>query len=59
MKDNAYDPEFPKNHKIIGKHKNANGQFHFVWGPGRVDANLLKIPKSNLHMMKEMNSMLV
>src|SRR6188472_579315 len=32
------DPEFPNNHKIIGKHKNANGQFHFVWGPGRVDA---------------------
>lgn len=31
------DPEFPKNHKIIGKHKNADGQYHFVWGPGRAD----------------------
>jgi hypothetical protein len=27
------DSEFPKNHKIIGKHKNADGRFHFVWGP--------------------------
>jgi NAD-dependent dihydropyrimidine dehydrogenase PreA subunit len=32
------DPEFPKNHKIIGKHKNADGRFHFVWGPRRADA---------------------
>ncbi len=32
------DPEFPKNHQIIGKHKNAAGRYHFVWGPGRTDA---------------------
>ncbi len=32
------DPEFPKNHKIIGKHKNVDGRYHFVWGPGRSDA---------------------
>ena len=32
------DPAFPKNHKVIGKHKNEDGRFHFVWGPGRSDA---------------------
>ena len=32
------DPDFPKNHQIIGKHKNADGRYHFVWGPGRTDA---------------------
>ena len=32
------DSEFPKNHKVIGKHKNEDGRFHFVWGPGRSDA---------------------
>ena len=30
------DPEFPKNHQVICKHKHADGEhFHFVWGPGR------------------------
>jgi NAD-dependent dihydropyrimidine dehydrogenase PreA subunit len=32
------DSEFPKNHKVIGKHKNEDGRFHLVWGPGRSDA---------------------
>ena len=33
------DPDFPKNHQVIGKHKLADGEhFHFVWGPGRSDA---------------------
>ena len=33
------DLEFPKNHKPIGKHKCADGEhFHFVWGPGKIDA---------------------
>src|SRR6476660_10275497 len=32
------DPEFPKNHKIIGKYKNANGKCHCVWGPGKEGA---------------------
>ena len=32
------DSEFPKNHKVIGKHKHEDGRFHFVWGPGRSDA---------------------
>ncbi len=32
------DPAFPKNHKVMGKHKNEDGRFHFVWGPGRSDA---------------------
>jgi NAD-dependent dihydropyrimidine dehydrogenase PreA subunit len=33
------DPDFPKNHQTIGKHKHADGEhFHFVWGPGRSDA---------------------
>jgi hypothetical protein len=32
------DPAFPKNHKVIGKHKNEDGRFHFVWGPGRSNA---------------------
>jgi NAD-dependent dihydropyrimidine dehydrogenase PreA subunit len=30
------DPEFPKNHQVICKHKHADCEhFHFVWGPGR------------------------
>ncbi len=33
------DPEFPKNHKVVGKHKTSDGSYvHFVWGPGRADA---------------------
>lgn len=32
------DSEFPKNHKVIGKHKHEDGRFHFVWGLGRSDA---------------------
>jgi NAD-dependent dihydropyrimidine dehydrogenase PreA subunit len=32
------DSEFPKNHKVIGKHQHEDGRFHFVWGPGRSDA---------------------
>jgi hypothetical protein len=33
------DSDFPKNHQTIGKHKHADGEhFHFVWGPGRSDA---------------------
>lgn len=33
------DPEFPKNHNVIGKHSTSDGSyFHFVWGPGRKDA---------------------
>ncbi len=36
--DMPIDQEFPKNHKVIGRHKHAEGQFHLVWGPGRSDA---------------------
>jgi NAD-dependent dihydropyrimidine dehydrogenase PreA subunit len=33
------DSEFPKNHKVIGKHQTSDGDYvHFVWGPGRSDA---------------------
>jgi NAD-dependent dihydropyrimidine dehydrogenase PreA subunit len=33
------DSEFPKNHKVIGKHQTSDGSYsHFVWGPGRSDA---------------------
>ena len=33
------DSDFPKNHKVVGKHSTADGDyFHFVWGPGRKDA---------------------
>ena len=51
------DPEFPKNHKIIGKHKNADGRYHFVWGPGRTDAESSTIQTFKVHMKKEMKSM--
>jgi hypothetical protein len=31
------DPDFPRNHQVIGKHKHSDGQhYHFVWGPGRL-----------------------
>ena len=40
------DPEFPKNHHVIGKHKHVDGEhFHFVWGPGRADADSSKNPE--------------
>src|ERR687890_2269241 len=30
------DPDFPKNHQVIGKHMHSDGEhYHFVWGPGR------------------------
>jgi hypothetical protein len=33
------DEEFPKNHHVKGKHKHVDGEhYHFVWGPGRSDA---------------------
>jgi hypothetical protein len=33
------DPEFPKNQQLIGKHQLTDGEhYHFVWGPGRPDA---------------------
>jgi NAD-dependent dihydropyrimidine dehydrogenase PreA subunit len=33
------DQNFPKNHQVIGKHKRTDREhFHFVWGPGRSDA---------------------
>ena len=33
------DPDFPKNHQVIGKHSHSDGEhFHIVWGPGRADA---------------------
>jgi NAD-dependent dihydropyrimidine dehydrogenase PreA subunit len=33
------DAAFLKNHHVIEKHKHSDGQhFHFVWGPGRADA---------------------
>lgn len=31
------DPDFARNHQVIGKHKHSDGQhYHFVWGPGRL-----------------------
>jgi NAD-dependent dihydropyrimidine dehydrogenase PreA subunit len=40
------DPDFPKNHQVIGKHKHADGEhFHFVWGPGRSDAETSTKPE--------------
>jgi NAD-dependent dihydropyrimidine dehydrogenase PreA subunit len=33
------DQNFPKNHQVIGKYKHADREhFHFVWSPGRSDA---------------------
>jgi hypothetical protein len=33
------DPDFPINHQTTGKHKHADREhYHFVWGPGRSDA---------------------
>jgi hypothetical protein len=34
----SIDPAFPKNHKVIGKHKNEDGRFHFVGVAGRSNA---------------------
>ena len=33
------DAAFPQAHHVIDKHKHSDGQhFHFIWGPGRADA---------------------
>jgi NAD-dependent dihydropyrimidine dehydrogenase PreA subunit len=33
------DLDFPKNHEVTGKHSlSDNEHFHYVWGPGRTDA---------------------
>lgn len=30
------DPDFPRNHQVIGKHMHSDGEhYHFVWGPGK------------------------
>ena len=30
------DPDFPRNHQVIGKHMLSDGEhYHFVWGPGK------------------------
>ena len=29
------DPDFPKNHQVIGKHSIDDEHYHYVWGPGR------------------------
>ena len=40
------DEEFPTNHHIIGKHQHAYGEHHhFVWGPGRSDAETTTKPE--------------
>ena len=31
------DPDFPKNHHVIGQIKLSDGEhFHFLWGPGKL-----------------------
>jgi NAD-dependent dihydropyrimidine dehydrogenase PreA subunit len=31
------DPDFPRNHKVIGKQEHADGEhFYFIWGPGKM-----------------------
>ena len=30
------DPDFPKNHQVIGKHSHSDGEhYHYVWGTGK------------------------
>jgi NAD-dependent dihydropyrimidine dehydrogenase PreA subunit len=30
------DPDFPKNHQVIGQIKHSDGEhFHYLWGPGK------------------------
>ena len=42
----SIDPDSPKNHQVIGKHNHADGEhFHFVWGPGRSDAETSTKPE--------------
>ena len=32
------DPDFPKNHEVIGKIQLTDGEhFHYLWGPGKLD----------------------
>src|ERR671921_1416512 len=31
------DPDFPKNHNVIGQIKHSDGEhFHYLWGPGKL-----------------------
>jgi hypothetical protein len=50
------DPDFPKNHQVIGKHNHANGEhYHFVWGPGRTYAETSTKPEFRKHTKQEKN----
>lgn len=42
------DQDFPRNQEVIAKHRHVDGvHFHFVWGPGRSDAETSLIRKTN------------
>ena len=52
------DPDFPRNHKVIGKHNLADGEhFHFVWGPGRPDPKRQQNLKFRKHTKQEEKNM--
>ena len=52
------DPDFPTNHQVIGKHNHADGEhFHFVWGPGRPDAETSTKPKFRKFTKQEEKNM--
>ena len=52
------DSDFPKSHQVSGKHKHADGEhFHFVWGPGRSDAETSTKEESKKHTKQEEKNM--
>ena len=52
------DEEFPKSHHVIGKHKHADGEhYHFVWGPGRSNAETSTKPDVQVRTKREVKNM--
>ena len=52
------DPDFPKNHQTIGKHKHTDGEhFHFVWAQADQMLKHQQTLKFKKHIKPEERSM--
>ena len=52
------DPEFPKNHKAVGKHSTSDGDYtHLVWGQEEQMQNPLPTRMFKMHTEQEEKNM--
>ena len=52
------DPDFPKNHQVIGKHSIDDEHYHYVWGPGRAAEATENEEVKELLLLEENNKFL-